>query len=106
MVKYKHEEKHTGYNIERMITMRAKQSYETILEAILLDCPGGAKAIFGDRLKELREDAGLSQRQLAKITGVSNAAISRWESGRIPTHKYLRKLSDALGVPISELIKR
>ncbi len=37
--------------------------------------------IFAERLKELREDKKLSQNQLAKLTGFSNASISRWENG-------------------------
>ena len=36
---------------------------------------------FQNRLRELREEKGLSQNQLAKLTGFSNASISRWENG-------------------------
>lgn len=32
-------------------------------------------------LAELREDAGLSQGDLARALGVSQASVSRWESG-------------------------
>ena len=35
---------------------------------------------FAERLKELRLDKKLSQRELAKATGFSQAAIARWES--------------------------
>ena len=35
---------------------------------------------FAERLKELREENGLSQRTLAKELGVSQAAIARWEN--------------------------
>ena len=35
---------------------------------------------FAERLKELREENGLSQRTLAKVLGVSQAAIARWEN--------------------------
>ena len=33
------------------------------------------------RLKEIREKTGISQKQLAKISGVRQATISRYESG-------------------------
>lgn len=40
---------------------------------------------FAERLKELREDAGLSLKQLGKSIGVSDVAISRWENKvRVP----------------------
>ena len=36
--------------------------------------------LFANRLNELRLEKGLSQRQLAKATGFSQAAIARWEA--------------------------
>ena len=37
---------------------------------------------FKDRLKELREGAGISQMQLAKELGVSQSAVAKWELGK------------------------
>jgi tetratricopeptide (TPR) repeat protein len=52
----------------------------------------------GERLKEARERAGLSQRQLS-FPGCSPAYISRIESGdRIPSLQLLRELGRRLGV--------
>jgi tetratricopeptide (TPR) repeat protein len=52
----------------------------------------------GERLKEARERAGLSQRQLS-FPGCSPAYISRIESGdRIPSLQLLRELGKRLGV--------
>lgn len=39
-----------------------------------------AEQIFAERLRELRLEAKLSTRELAKKLGVSNASISRWEN--------------------------
>jgi len=36
---------------------------------------------FSERLKELRLEKGLSIRQLARLTNISAASISRWENG-------------------------
>lgn len=36
---------------------------------------------FSERLKEIREEKRLSQSELARQTGISNASISRWENG-------------------------
>ncbi len=37
--------------------------------------------IFGQKLKELRVDANLSQRKLGEILGVCNQTVSFWENG-------------------------
>jgi tetratricopeptide (TPR) repeat protein len=55
-------------------------------------------AAVGQRLKDARELAGLSQRQLS-FSGCSPAYISRIESGdRIPSLQLLRELGKRLGV--------
>lgn len=35
---------------------------------------------FYERLKELREEKNLSQTELAKLTGLSQSAITKWEN--------------------------
>src|SRR6476469_7143894 len=53
---------------------------------------------LGERLKEAREQAGLSQRQLA-FPGCSAVYISRIERGeRVPSLQLLRELAARLGV--------
>lgn len=49
---------------------------------------------FAERLKELREDKGLSLKQLAKALNISDVALGRWEKGtRIPNIETLEQLS-------------
>jgi len=36
---------------------------------------------FAQRLKELREEQGLTQSQLGAKTGISQAGIAKWETG-------------------------
>lgn len=36
---------------------------------------------FGDRLSALRQEHGYSQFQLASLVGVSDKAVSKWETG-------------------------
>ena len=56
------------------------------------------------RLKQLREERALSQRDLAKLSGVTFATISRLETGKHkPTFASIRKLAAALGVEPKEL---
>ena len=46
---------------------------------------GGAKPMnqkkIGALLRELRREKNLTQEQLAKILGVTNRSVSRWENG-------------------------
>ena len=54
--------------------------------------------VIGERLRQLREARGLSQRQLAE-PGVTAAYISRIERGdRLPSVRALRKLAPKLEV--------
>lgn len=56
-------------------------------------------------LKDLREQKGLSQAELANIVGVSQGVISQYERGdRKPTNEIHSKLSKALGVSMDYLM--
>lgn len=55
-------------------------------------------------IKALREQCGLTQRELAERIGVSDKAVSKWETGRgLPDISTLSILADALGVSLAEL---
>jgi transcriptional regulator with XRE-family HTH domain len=57
------------------------------------------------RLRVLRLNAGLSQEELARAAGVSEATIKRLEmgKGKRPHPSTRRKLAAALGVPIADV---
>lgn len=58
---------------------------------------------LGQRLRELRQGSGQSQRQLARRTGVANASISQIEAGKLnPTVSMLKKVLDGIPVSLSE----
>ena len=62
---------------------------------------------FGSYLKTQRELAGLTQSELAKQTGLSQAAISRWEDDmRIPNIENCLLLANFYGISIDGLIGR
>ena len=62
---------------------------------------------FGEYVKELRCKRDLSQRELAKLSDLSNAEISRLEKGERKnlSIKTLMKLANGLGIDDVELIK-
>lgn len=56
-------------------------------------------------LKEYREKSGLSQDELAEMSGVSRAVISGLESGRVnvTTTNTMKKLADTLNVKVTAI---
>ena len=59
---------------------------------------------FGDRISALRQEHGYSQFQLASLVGVSDKAVSKWETGVAkPRMKTCQRLAAVLGVDLDEL---
>jgi transcriptional regulator with XRE-family HTH domain len=62
---------------------------------------------LGALLREERRAAGLSQRELAERTKVSNAYLSQVERGRHePSLRVLTAVASTLGVPLQALLAR
>ncbi len=58
---------------------------------------------IGHRLRAIRTRLGLSQRHLARVSGVANATISQIEAGRLnPTVSMLKKVLDGVPMSLSE----
>ncbi|MDX3644598.1 helix-turn-helix transcriptional regulator [Streptomyces sp. MB09-02B] len=61
---------------------------------------------IGQRLRDARHHAGLTQMQLGERIGRDHRTIHRWEyATRIPDLNDLLLLADALGVPLSDLVR-
>ena len=59
---------------------------------------------IGNKIKQLRQKAGLTQEQLANLIGISAQAISKWETGTtMPDITLLPVLSTEFGVTIDDL---
>lgn len=60
---------------------------------------------FGRKLRELRKQKNLTQKQLAALIGVKNSIISFYEVGdRIPSPEIIIKLAAALNVTSDYLL--
>ncbi len=61
---------------------------------------------YARKVKEYRERKFISQQELAKILGVSNVTVCRWETGRyepdMETKKKLVALFNEIGMKIDE----
>ncbi len=61
--------------------------------------------VLGQRLRELRQQAGLSQTELAKAVGVTRNAVSQWEADTTqPSTKRLAEVSRVLNVPLDRIM--
>ena len=62
--------------------------------------------VDGARLRRLRRERALSQRDMTRMTGIAFDTISRLETGKQRAQpRTIRKLADALGVEPRELMK-
>ena len=61
--------------------------------------------VTGAVIKALREKKTYTQKQLADQVGVSDKAVSKWETGKgLPDITLLEPLARALGVSVAELL--
>ena len=77
--------------------------------------PGAAAAVrvievvfmcFGEKLKKVRKQRHLTQRDVAEHLHVTRAAVSRWENGdRYPDLMAAKSLADYLKVSLDELLQ-
>ena len=60
---------------------------------------------LGQRIKKLRNEKGLTQKDLADKYHVTYQAVSKWENGKSkPNIDELKKLADLYDVSINDLI--
>ena len=64
-----------------------------------------ASYISGASIRALRERAGMTQRRLADRLGITDKAVSKWETDRgLPDITLVEPLACALGVSVAELL--
>ena len=60
--------------------------------------------INGEVIKTLREKKNMTQAQFASLIGVSDKAVSKWETGRgLPDITLVGSIANALGISVGEL---
>jgi DNA-binding XRE family transcriptional regulator len=84
------------YNYWRQVQQHRSVVYRMLAEVLYI----------GERLRDLRKRALMSQRELAKRSGVGVTTIVRIERNQVePQGRTIRKLAEALGVEPHELVK-
>ena len=60
---------------------------------------------FGSFIKQLRQEKGVTQKQLSEALGITGGAVSKWERGlSFPDITLLSTLADYFGVSVTELM--
>ncbi|MBR2877324.1 MAG: helix-turn-helix domain-containing protein [Clostridia bacterium] len=63
------------------------------------------KYLFGNKLYKLRTENNLTQKELAGVLGVSDKAVSKWETGEaMPRVKTLKNIADCFSVTYEDLL--
>lgn len=63
--------------------------------------------MFGEILKKLREQTGISQRKLAEVLHVSQQTVGSWEVNRTtPSPEIMNKIADYFGVTLDSIYGR
>jgi transcriptional regulator with XRE-family HTH domain len=62
-------------------------------------------AVFGERLRELRQKRGVTQHDLAQAAGLTDAYVSNMENGfAVPSLTTVLRLAVALHCKVTELV--
>ena len=60
---------------------------------------------FAENLRELRKNAGLTQKQLASVMGVDQRTVSAWEKGVCePSFQMLATLCDVFNETLNDIL--
>ena len=63
------------------------------------------RVTLGERIKNQRTRAGLSQERVAELVGVSRQSVTKWESGQsAPSTENLFKLAEIFGTTVDMLL--
>ena len=52
--------------------------------------------ISGDRIRELRQEMGLTQEEFARVVAVTFSTVNRWENGHAKPSKLARRALETL----------
>ncbi|HEX8769258.1 MAG TPA: helix-turn-helix transcriptional regulator [Acidimicrobiales bacterium] len=63
-------------------------------------------SVFGDFVKLRREELNLDQAGLARLVGVNQQTVSKWEQAKaVPRPQRIQRLAEVLRVDISDLLR-
>ena len=65
-----------------------------------------AKSYFGENLRRIRREMGMTQKELAALISVTHSSISEWETGdKYPQIIWIYEIASKLGISPEDLVK-
>lgn len=61
---------------------------------------------FRTRIKELCQEQGITQKELAKKMGITDISLNKTLRGEYPQLQTLEKIANILNIPITELFEK
>jgi transcriptional regulator with XRE-family HTH domain len=61
---------------------------------------------FRTRIKEICQEKGITQKELADILGITDISLNKSLRGEYPQLQTLEKIANALQVPVTELFEQ
>ncbi len=102
----------SSFLVKPVGSRKLKKAFDNLRKPFLNLPPGFSNehysggALIGTKLKQYREQRGISRQELADYMNVTRQTIFRWESGeRVPDILTFLKLARLLGVSIEDIIK-
>lgn len=72
---------------------------------VIFNIERGVEVHVGDRIKEMRKNKKVTQKELAKRIQKSERMVQKYESGEVsPPLDVIEKIADALDVPLNDLL--
>ena len=97
-------EQEIGWNLQRLFQLPRNAEIVFLPDKQIKDL---FKKIVGERMKKLREEAGISQNKLAKLIGIQQSSLNRYESGfSNPTPETLLWFGDFFDVSMDYIFGR
>lgn len=92
-------------NPNRVILEWNGRSWKISFLTVMIHPMDDLETRIGQRMADLRRSADRSQETVAERLGVSQATISKWEKGRLPTMRELIRYAQAIGRPLADLLE-
>lgn len=92
--------------LERTVSVETNKGERVLLmkDETLKEVKSISGYTMGERIKNLRRDAGMSQQKLADKLSVHNTAVSQWETGKaLPPEQHLEALASTFGITAADL---
>lgn len=107
IISVRQESNYSEIDVAYQDTCRVWKVQETVeeIQYLLEDKPIN-KPRVGVRIKDIRMEKGMDQKEFAKRINATVSALSNWETGRnLPNKERLKNIADLAGITVQKLLE-